>query len=361
MKMLSLRLKTNPYRIYLGSGVFDEVGVYLREISSSPSVLIISDTQVFPLYGERLLKNLAMACFRWEVLTFAAGEQSKNMDTVLTLVREMLRLGMDRKTLIIALGGGVVGDVAGFVASIYMRGIPYVQIPTSLIAQVDSSIGGKTGVDLEEGKNLIGTFYQPKAVFIDPSLLDTLPQKEWENGLAEIIKYGVIDERKSLFKLLKRETTNLRRPTGPILERIIYHCCRIKKNVVERDERDLGLRHGLNFGHTLGHALEAVSNYHLSHGRGVAYGMLFALRLSEKLVGLKAQERREVEGLIKAVGLPTVIPPELDGESILEKLRRDKKKEGKTINFVLIKEIGKWVLQGGIEENLIKAVFEELR
>jgi 3-dehydroquinate synthase len=269
-------------------------------------------------------------------------------------------LGVDRKSALVALGGGVVGDLTGFVASLYMRSIPYLQIPTTLLAQVDSSIGGKTAIDLEEGKNLLGTFYQPRAVLTDPAFLSTLPDEELGNGLAEIVKYGIIS-RGTFFKLLEDEMEAVKGLKRDVLAKVIETSCGIKKGLVEIDEKDQGPRRFLNFGHTLGHALEAASGYALSHGKGVSLGMMAAVRLSEKICGFPAAQSARLEKLIGRAGLPTTIPGEIGTELAISKLKMDKKKAGKTINFVLLKKIGEPVVTGDVDEAMLRETIERLK
>ncbi len=253
-----------------------------------------------------------------------------------------------------------MGDMVGFIASVFMRSIPYIQIPTTLVAQVDSSIGGKTAIDLPYGKNLLGTFYQPGAVFADLSFLDTLPEKEFNNGLAEIIKYGIIEDEK-MFHALEDNMEAVKQKDAALLLKLVENCCRIKKSIVEIDEKEQGLRRILNFGHTLGHALEAISKYKITHGEGVALGMIAAARISEKMGYLASEETKRIEGLISSAGLPGKIPKSFAPESIISQLRMDKKKKGDIVHFVLLKKIGMPFVNGGIEASLISEVIEEMK
>ncbi|MFO7570451.1 MAG: 3-dehydroquinate synthase family protein, partial [Smithellaceae bacterium] len=238
--------------------------------------------------------------------------------------------------------------------------VPYIQIPTTLVAQVDSSIGGKTAVDLPQGKNLLGTFYQPSAVFVDLDFLETLPRKEFNNGLSEIIKYGVIEDDK-MFGLLEEHMEAIQKRDSFYLLKIIETCCRIKKSIVEIDEREQGLRRILNFGHTLGHALEAVSDYALSHGEGVALGMIAAARLSVRLNHLASADAERIENLIALAGLPTRISPDCTSQAVIGRLKADKKKKDGVIHFVLIKKLGLPFVNGGIPDEIINAVLEEMK
>ena len=312
------------------------------------------------LHGQKFLAGLKDTGLNVAALDFPAGEASKNIDTVLDIAGKLLKLGADRETCLIALGGGVVGDMVGFIASVFMRSIPYLQIPTTLIAQVDSSIGGKTAIDLPSGKNLLGTFYQPAAVFTDLSFLETLPEKEFNNGLAEIIKYGIIEDEK-MFQTLEDNMVAVKQKDAALMLKLVENCCRIKKSIVEIDEREHGLRRILNFGHTLGHALEAVSRYKITHGEGVALGMIAAARLSEKMSYLEPSETQRIETLIRGAGLPVRISNSFATDSLISQLRMDKKKKGDIVHFVLLKKIGMPFVNGGIETDLIGEVIEEIK
>lgn len=363
MKTITLRLKGSEglaYDIGVGYEVRARLGAILAEEAIARRYVVIADSNTASLYGQGLIQNLQAANLPVEMISFPAGEASKNVNTALDIVRQLLQSGADRKTALIALGGGVTGDLTGFVASLYMRSIPYLQIPTTLVGQVDSSIGGKTAIDLEEGKNLLGTFYQPRAVLIDPSFMDTLPVEEFRNGLAEVVKYGII-EGEEFFSLLAGKMSALIERQRDALALIIERCCGIKARLVEIDERDQGPRHFLNFGHTLGHALEAASDYGLPHGSGVALGMLAAVNLSEKICGLPGLERKRIEALIAETGLPTSIPGHMNTDLIIAKLSSDKKKSGTTINFVLLRKIGEPFVTGEVGEKLLRETIEGLK
>jgi 3-dehydroquinate synthase len=295
-----------------------------------------------------------------ETIAFPAGEASKTIGTCVEMAGRLLESGADRTSGLIALGGGVVGDVAGFVASIYMRGIPCVQIPTTLLAQVDSSIGGKTGVDLPAGKNMLGTFLQPRAVFIDLAFLDTLPAREFTNGLAEIVKYGIIEDPE-LLAAIEEGAEALQGRDPALLERLVSTSCRIKKGVVEVDETEKGLRRILNFGHTVGHAIEAESQYAIAHGEAVAMGMVAAALISERQRYLSAEDRERVVTAIGRAGLPVRIPQSLDTARILSHLAADKKKAGGKIHFVLLRKPGMPFINGGVPLELVQQTIEALK
>jgi 3-dehydroquinate synthase len=350
----------NSYEIHIGEKILDRMGMILAKNNWAERYVIVTDSAVDALHGQRVQAALEKTGIPVEKIAVPPGEPSKDMKTVLAVTETLITLKADRSTGLIALGGGVIGDLTGFVASIYMRGIPVIQIPTTLLAQVDSSIGGKTGVDTNAGKNLLGTFYQPKGVFIDLSFLQTLPDDQFRSGLAEVIKYGVIDSPSLLDDIDSAVEINGLHEM-PFLEKIITAACRIKKEFVELDERDRGLRRMLNFGHTIGHALEAESLYTLSHGQSVAIGMIAAATVSEQLHHLSADDRRRIATIIRAVGLPDRIPAGLDLEKIRSRMTKDKKKSGEKLNFVLLKKLGVPFVNGGVPEKIVKNTLEGLQ
>lgn len=350
----------SSYEIKIGADILDRAILLIAKNHPAGHYVVITDDRVEELYGSKMVDGLRDVGLNVSLLKFPAGESSKNVKTVLDLAGKLLSGGADRETMLIALGGGVVGDVAGFAASIFMRGVPYIQIPTTLVAQVDSAIGGKTGVDLPAGKNLLGTFYQPRAVFVSLNFLETLPEAEFNNGLAEIIKYGAIEEE-NILEMLEKNMEVVKAKDPKVMLNIVESCCRIKKSIVEIDEKEHGLRRILNFGHTVGHALEAVSKYKMTHGEGVALGMAAAARISEKTGYLKREEARRLETVIAGAGLPVKIPGTFSTEDILARLRSDKKKKGDTVRFVLLKKIGMPFISGNIEPKIVAAVIEEMK
>jgi 3-dehydroquinate synthase len=348
------------YDIMIGRAIWDRMGLMIRKDYPSARCVVITDSNVSKLYGPAFTEKMKAVGLVADLVEFPAGEPSKNMETLLSVIHQLFALGVDRNSLLIALGGGVVGDMTGFIASIYMRSVPYIQIPTTLLAQVDSSIGGKTAVDLPEGKNLLGTFYQPRAVFIDVNFLETLPAQEYINGVAEIIKYGVIDSAE-FFDAQEGGLEALKKRDPVHLLHMIEQSCRIKKGFVEIDEKDTGIRHVLNFGHTIGHAIEAESNYGMPHGYAVALGMIAVSRICEKLYDLPASDRLRIETLIEAFGLPTVIPQSIKTEGIIARLKGDKKKKDEKVQFVLIKNIGKPFWNGGVDPSTLVETLEGMR
>ena len=326
-------------QIKVKSDVLLSIANDLKKLKNISGFAVITDSKVKSLYGGKLLWNLRHAGLKAEILSFPQGEKSKTFPTVETLSNQMVEKGFDRDSCVIALGGGVVNDLAGFVSSIYMRGIPVIQIPTTLLAMIDSSIGGKTGVNLNSGKNLIGTFHQPLAVFIDPYFLKTLPIKQIRNGLAEAIKYGIIRSR-TLFNFIDKNLEKILKLDQKILKRLIENCVKIKTEIVEKDEKEKGIRQILNYGHTFGHAMEKQSNYTLLHGFAISLGMVLANRIAVEKNILKQHDSDCIKNLLKKTGLPvyTMHKP------TLKDVQNDKKKHEKSINFILPTRIGEVII-----------------
>lgn len=331
--MRTLKVETGrPYEILIDKGLIDNCGEHIKKVSKANKIAVISDTNVFPIYGEKVVNSCKNAGYEVVSFTFKAGEASKNLTTISQMYDFLAENHLTRSDLIVALGGGVTGDMAGFAAASYLRGIDFVQIPTSLLAQVDSSVGGKTGVDISAGKNLVGAFWQPILVLIDSNSLATLPQYYIDDGMAEVIKYGCIKD-KALFEKLEKVNAM------DCIEDIIYNCVSIKRDVVSRDERESGERALLNFGHTIGHALEKVSNFTgLSHGQGVAIGMVMMTNASEKAGITNAGTTKRVEALCKKYNLPT--DSDVAKNEIATASSSDKKTSGSSITLVLLNEIG---------------------
>ena len=329
--MRIIRVNTGaPYNILIERGLTDKVGELVRELGGANKICVISDSNVAPLYGERVINSLKDAGFEVCAYTFEAGEKQKTLATITEMYAVMANFGMSRKDMVVALGGGVTGDMAGFAAATYMRGIRFVQIPTSLLAQVDSSVGGKTGVDIPQGKNLVGAFAQPSLVIIDPDSLETLPEFYFSDGMGEAIKYGCIKDAE-LFKILENGFDDI--------EDIIAICVSIKRDVVERDEKESGERMLLNFGHTWGHALEKFYNFEsLSHGRAVAIGMVALTEASERLGLTEKGTAARLRALCVKYGLP--ITDSAPADEIAALCANDKKAAGDSVNLVLLRKIG---------------------
>ncbi|MBM9519558.1 3-dehydroquinate synthase [Desulforhopalus vacuolatus] len=336
---LNVGLGERSYPILIDQGGLSRVGADLAQRKIAKRYAIISDDNVASLYGAQLIASLKAAGLECELFTFVAGEERKTLFTLGELASSMARAGFDRKDAIIGFGGGVPGDIAGYLAASWMRGIPFVQIPTTLLSQVDSSVGGKTGVDLPEGKNLMGAFYQPKAVYIDCDVLVTLPRKELLGGLAEVIKYGVIRDE-SFFSWLKENREAILTLQPAVVEKMVARCCEIKADVVARDEKEGGLRKILNYGHTIGHAVEGASHFTLIHGLAVSIGMVAAARLAVLKGMLTEKQCAAIIELLKEYGMPVEVPVELCRPTIRKYLLSDKKAEAGRVFFILPTAVG---------------------
>ncbi len=360
MKTIKVTLAERSYGIKLDAGLLDQAGELTRSAigEKSRTAIIISNPTVYTLYGKPLEQSLRKSDFRVQNFLMPDGERFKTLRSAESLYKFLIEEKVERSNVIIALGGGVVGDLAGFVAATYLRGIKFVQIPTTLIAQIDSSIGGKTGVNHKLGKNLIGAFHQPSLVVIDPTTLLTLPLREIQAGLQEALKYGVIKDRK-LFRFIAKNIAALKSGDGEAFRHLIVRSCEIKARVVEQDEREGGLRRILNFGHTIGHALEAVTHYRrFLHGEAVGQGMRAASRIAERAQLLGKIERETIDEAILGVGsLPSTNTLALD--DIMEAIQRDKKAEAGRIAFVLPVEIGRVVIKSDVPLPLIKSAIKE--
>ncbi len=355
MSQLQVGLGDRAYPIIIKEGCLQEVGRDLAQRAIAKKFCVVTDNHVADLYADILLKSLASEGVKAELISFPQGEANKNLSTIADLSSAMAQRKFDRKDGIIALGGGVPGDIAGFLASSYMRGIPFVQVPTTLLAQVDSSVGGKTGVDIPEGKNLVGAFYQPKAVYIDTEVLKTLDREELLGGLAEVIKYGVIWDGE-FFTFLEKNGPRILALEPELINQVINICCRIKAEVVAKDERESDLRRILNYGHTIGHAVEATSNFSIIHGKAVAIGMVAAARLAVGMELLKEAEAEKIKQLIELYTLSTRIPEGMDRDTIKEYLLTDKKTIGNKVTYVLPTGIGKVVMSDKVPEDLVNSV-----
>lgn len=336
---MRVELGDRSYEIHIGSKWLDQLIPCLDFIPRASKLMVISDVNVANLAGDTVLNLLRTAGFQVKMAVFPGGEEHKNISTILSLAEKMVEAGLDRKSTVIALGGGIVGDVAGFAASIYMRGISYVQVPTTLLAQVDSSVGGKTGVNLPQGKNLIGTFYQPALVFIDVDFVDSLPVREYLTGLAEVLKYGIIWDQ-DFFVYLEQNIDRIGLRDKECLQHIVSRCCQIKADIVAQDEKENGVRALLNLGHTFGHAFEALTDYRLyNHGEAVAIGIVCASRLSNELGLLPLQDMERIHSLITHLGLP-VSYSNLGQKEIIQQMYKDKKTVGGKLQLVLPTGLG---------------------
>jgi shikimate kinase/3-dehydroquinate synthase len=341
-----------PYDVLCQAGALDDLSNLLRERGLTGPLALVADSNVAPLYGQDLLSSLQGAGFEASLLTIPAGEQHKSLETVYALWRDLLAAGLDRKSTLVALGGGVTTDLAGFAAATYMRGIPWVAVPTSLLGMVDASVGGKTGFDLPEGKNLVGSFHPPRLVLADPEVLSTLPERELRCGLAEAVKSGIIDDP-DLFELCTVSFDQI----GPRLEELVRRSMAVKAKVITIDPYERGIRAALNLGHTFGHAVESVSNFELGHGEAIAIGMVVEARLAERLGLATAGLSEEIGVTLSDLGLPTAIPSDLSREAIIQTMRLDKKKSSGVVRFALPVAIGK--VEIGVEVEDLQLVFED--
>jgi len=358
MPSISVDLADRSYQVLVGGGLIDAAGERIVAAGLSGKCALVSDSTVGALYAERVAASLRAAGCEVTRHDFPAGEASKSMAQAETLCRGMIEAGHDRKSFLVALGGGVTGDLAGFVAAIFFRGIPFVQIPTTIVAQVDSSVGGKTGVNTPEGKNLLGAFHQPRLVLVDPETLRTLAPREFREGFAEAIKHAAIRDAAMLDELGALDPASQDVPAELIARNIA-----IKARIVEADEFEtLGIRALLNFGHTIGHGIEAAVPYgSLLHGEAIALGMRAALWLSVAKGGLEEARAEQISALLDHFSLPRRLPPSIHTGVVLEKLRRDKKFSRGAIRFVLLRAPGEAFVSGEITAAELAAAVEQLR
>ena len=366
---VQVTLGDRGYPISITSNELSALPEYLdrwREARGSPAragqVLVITDSNVARLYLQVVCERLSATGWQCDHIVVPAGEQSKSLSCASLLYDRLVELKAARNMLVVALGGGVIGDLAGFVAATYARSIPFVQVPTTLLAQVDSSVGGKVGINHPRAKNLIGAFYQPRGVLIDTAVLDTLPARDYRSGLAEVIKYGVILDAE-FFEYLEQHVPELNTRDPEVLRQVIAGCCRLKADVVEQDEYErTGIRATLNYGHTFGHAFEALGEYGtLQHGEAVAIGMLYASRLAERLGRIPAEMTTRQRNLIEAVGLPSELPAGLSPavDDIIDRMRLDKKSVSGRLRFVLPTRMGHVETVADIPEEIVRAVLTD--
>lgn len=353
MPTVSLSLGPRSYDVYVRNGALESIGYLTGRLRLSGKAALITDSNVCPLYGARVRQSLEDSGYSVSVHVFDAGEQHKNLGTVETIANEMVSAGHDRSSFIVALGGGVAGDMAGFIASIYYRGIPFIQVPTTVMAHVDSSVGGKTAVDIVSGKNLVGAFHQPRLVVADPMTFTSMPPRILREGMAEMVKHAAI-RRPRMLPVLRRlaDEIDLGFSLNTIerLPSIIADNIEIKARIVEEDEKETrGVRAFLNLGHTLGHGIEASVPYGtLLHGEAVSLGLRAALYLSRKKAGLEPRDEREVIDTLRALGLPLTLPEYVDREKALSLTAADKKFHGGAVRFVLLQALGRPVLSQDI-------------
>lgn len=365
MPTVSLSLGASSYDVHVSNGALDSVGFFAMRARLGGRAALITDTNVYPLYGERVKRSLEDAGYGVSVHVFEAGEQSKNLTQVEKIIGEMVSARHDRSSFVVALGGGVVGDMAGFIASIYYRGIPYVQAPTTVMAQVDSSVGGKTAVDIAAGKNLVGAFLQPRFVVADPLTLASLPPRVLREGMAEMVKHAMIRKPKMLVPLrhiADEVMLGFSLTTTEQLPDLIAENIEIKARIVEEDEHETaGIRAFLNLGHTIGHGIEASLPYGVMlHGEAVSLGLRAALYLSRKRAGLSAAEEQEALHTLESIGLPLTLPEGVDMQTVMQRTATDKKFHAGEVRFVLLERLGSPVISTEVTPEDMQEALEML-
>jgi len=360
-KRVRVKLGERSYDILIGRGLIEQLATLFAAAKLGKRGVVITDATVAPLYANKLVAALGAGGYVVEVMTVPAGELSKSLRKANRLLEQLPGVGLDRQSFVVGLGGGVAGDLAGFVAGTYLRGLAFVQVPTTLLAQVDSSVGGKTGVNLPQGKNLVGVFHQPRLVVADTETLATLPERELRAGFAEVIKTGAIYDAQFFGWLEKNYRRVMRREPAALVE-TVRRCCEIKAAVVSADEREGGRRAILNFGHTIGHAMEALADYTgLLHGEAIAIGMNCAAGLSVRCAGLPAAEAQRIVKLCQASGLPVRVGDGYNLTALREAMRVDKKAVGGQLRFVLLKRLGQAVVSDAVTDADIEEVVNECR
>jgi 3-dehydroquinate synthase len=359
MHDIPVSLGARSYRILVDPGLTRRVGTELARLGVGSKVALFSDTAILARHGDRVRESLSQAGFEVATVELPEGESAKTLEIAGRAWDALIAAGLDRGSTVVALGGGAVGDLAGFVAATFMRGVNFVQIPTTLLGQVDASIGGKTAIDHPRGKNMIGAFHQPRLVLVDPAVLTTLPEREYRSGLAEVIKHGIVLDAAYFADLEASRGPLLERELGT-LTRVVAGSCRLKAHVVERDEQEADLRAVLNYGHTIGHAVETVTGYaRWTHGEAVSLGMAAEARLAERLGLAGAQTTRRQVDLLSAVGLP-VRGSGASPVAVLDALGRDKKSRNGRVPFVLAPEIGRFKVVFDVPHELILETLQEL-
>jgi len=348
-------ISRNPYEVIVGHDILRRAGEFISQVLPTSRCALITDSNIAPLYAETVETSLEAAGFEVTTIIVPPGEPSKALGFIEEVCDQMIEAGLDRRSAVIALGGGVIGDLAGFVASIFYRGIPHVQVPTTVVAQVDSSLGGKTGVNSRKGKNLLGAFHQPSLVITDVNTLETLPKREFNEGFGEIIKHAAIRDAAMLNDLLAEGEPDL----GELISRNV----KIKARIVAEDEFERhGLRALLNFGHTIGHAIENAAGYgRYLHGEAISLGLVAAARISVKKADLSEESAEKIIAALKAYNLPTTLPADITTEALLAALSRDKKFESGAIRFVVVPELGEAFVSKDVTEEDLREAIESLR
>jgi 3-dehydroquinate synthase len=358
MKKIDVRTGQSSYSIYIGAGILAQTGEKLKTLGLKDKAVVITNPTVNKLYGAIVRQSLDEAGFKTTVMVVPDGEEYKTLESAGKLYEQLAEWGAERSTAILALGGGVIGDLAGFVAATYMRGVPLVQLPTTLLAQCDSSIGGKTAVDYKQLKNEIGTFYPPKMTISDITTLQSLPEKKFTGGMAEVIKHAVIKDEQ-FFSYLDGNLDRIKSLDNNVLEAVVAKSAQIKVEFVEKDEKDIGIRNILNFGHTVGHAVESVSHFQVSHGQGVSIGMTAAARIAVRMELMDKESAARLEKLLQKAGLPTKLP-QMEVKHVMQAMRYDKKVQGGKIRFVLPRAIGQVFITDDVSPAVVEKVLWEM-
>ncbi|MEC4819216.1 MAG: 3-dehydroquinate synthase [Scytonema sp. PMC 1069.18] len=358
MASISVNLPQQSYEIAIAPSGLDKLGEYMSNLQLGKKVLVVSNPMIFKHYGERAIASLESAEFEVATCILQPGERYKTLNSVQKIYDTALENRIERSSTMVALGGGVIGDMTGFAAATWLRGIHFVQVPTSLLSMVDASIGGKTGVNHPQGKNLIGAFHQPRLVLIDPEVIKTLPMREFRAGMAEVIKYGVIWDSQLFSEMEESKRLDQMRYVKPeLLESILTRSCQAKADVVSKDEKEAGLRAILNYGHTIGHAVESLTGYRVvNHGEAVAIGMVAAGQIAVELQMWQKEETERQHALIQKTGLPTQLPSGLDIDAIVESLQLDKKVKAGKVRFILPTQIGSVTITDQVQSDTIRQV-----
>ena len=363
MNKITVNLPQNSYQINIAPGSLDRIGSHIADLNLGRKVLLISNPEIFSHYGKTAIASMETAGFEVHTHLIPAGEPHKTLASVSQIYDIALKNHFERTSTFIALGGGVIGDLTGFAAATWLRGVNFVQVPTSLLAMVDAAIGGKTGVNHPQGKNLIGAFYQPKLVLIDPNVLKTLPEREFRAGMAEVIKYGIIWDEDLFTKLEHAAEIDCFARIDPLLlQTILVRSAQAKADVVSQDEKEVGLRAILNYGHTIGHAVESSTNYQqFVHGEAVAIGMVAAGKIAVNRGLWTETEAQRQNDLISKAGLPTKIPVDLEPQAIIAALQNDKKVEAGKVRFILPTKIGEVMISDRVTNEIIKQAISDYK
>ncbi|GAB4245260.1 MAG: 3-dehydroquinate synthase [Stanieria sp.] len=363
MTSITVNLPETAYEIMISPGCLSELGNQMKKLNVGKKVLVVSNPEIFTFYGDTCFQSLEAAGFEVYHHLIPAGETYKTLQSIEQVYDTALQHHLERSSTLVALGGGVIGDMTGFAAATWLRGVNFVQVPTTLLAMVDASVGGKTGVNHPQGKNLIGAFYQPKLVLIDPYVLKTLPEREFRAGMAEVIKYGIIWDADLFSKLEQAEQIDsFAGISSELLETILVRSTQAKADVVSQDEKEAGVRAILNYGHTIGHAVESLTNYEqFVHGEAVAIGMVAAGKIATQMGLWTEEEATRQDRLIQKTGLPTTIPAELDLDDILATLQSDKKVKAGKVRFILPTKIGKVEISDRVNAKIIRQAIVAIR